>query len=666
MTRLASNWLHLDLDSGGSWPGESWSSPSTAFCSDKGKMPCPTGVCVFPESQEICSNVWMFLVSHEVCPEGSGASLPGQGGCSNADNLSVDQNVCSVEGADIASWPGQRLCSGDCSFSAVQKDCSMDGSPFALSQEVFSCICKFSSGQEVCPGKGGHFPVGRQDCSPDTDVRSFGWGFCSTVTKPLSLGWAFWSTGRSAFSESKGLGFSGAGSLSESWGLRPAAVEGLSDGTGRVSTGVGSLLGVWGGEPVGATSFSNGLDLRATGVTGLTGSCGFRLSEGAAFPEGWGSGPTEMALPCGSGLRESGSAALSTTCPWGGGVVGGLSSSWGWGAPIKGDGSEILGASKAEQSAALSDPGGFSSVATEDCSSRTMVGDSFSGGCPFRAPGEASFSEARSLRATVGADFSEGCNLRATAESGLSDDCNLRARAEDSLSEGLNLKARVEGNLSEGFKLRARVEGNLSAGWSRSAIVEGGLSEGCSFRATEEGGLSEDCSLRANEEEGGLSEDCSLRDTVRGSLSEDWDFGPVAAGCWSDGWVFWQPAADSVEGAYSRISPGSRGLGPQGSCSVHDRRPSNLEMNSMPSLCCLQNDRGHISQKEAASLLHTSHWCQGHSHFPAAQEKAWLTWVMAVSESPWNQDARKPWPVKAVQGKLLNSAPNSKTSKCWY
>lgn len=60
-------------------------------------------------------------------------------------------------------------------------------------------------------------------------------------------------------------------------------------------------------------------------------------------------------------------------------------------------------------------------------------------------------------------------------------------------------------------------------------------------------------------------------------------------------------------GTYSRISPGSRGLGPQGSCSVQLKRPSSLEMKSMPSRCCLQKDLGHISQKEAASLPHISH-----------------------------------------------------------
>lgn len=41
-------------------------------------------------------------------------------------------------------------------------------------------------------------------------------------------------------------------------------------------------------------------------------------------------------------------------------------------------------------------------------------------------------------------------------------------------------------------------------------------------------------------------------------------------------------------GTYSRISPGSSGSGPQGSCSLQDNLPSSLEMNSIPSRCSLQ------------------------------------------------------------------------------
>lgn len=41
-------------------------------------------------------------------------------------------------------------------------------------------------------------------------------------------------------------------------------------------------------------------------------------------------------------------------------------------------------------------------------------------------------------------------------------------------------------------------------------------------------------------------------------------------------------------GGYSRISPGSRGSGPQGSCSLHDKRPSSLDIKSMPSRCSTQ------------------------------------------------------------------------------
>ena len=73
---------------------------------------------------------------------------------------------------------------------------------------------------------------------------------------------------------------------------------------------------------------------------------------------------------------------------------------------------------------------------------------------------------------------------------------------------------------------------------------------------------------------------------------------------------------EAMLGMYSRISPGSSGSGPQGSCSLQDNLPSSFEIKSMPSRCSLQNELGHISQKEAASLPHMSHWCQGHSHRP--------------------------------------------------
>lgn len=38
-------------------------------------------------------------------------------------------------------------------------------------------------------------------------------------------------------------------------------------------------------------------------------------------------------------------------------------------------------------------------------------------------------------------------------------------------------------------------------------------------------------------------------------------------------------------GVYSRISPGSSGSGPQGSCSLQDSFPSSLEIKSRPSRC---------------------------------------------------------------------------------
>ena len=77
-------------------------------------------------------------------------------------------------------------------------------------------------------------------------------------------------------------------------------------------------------------------------------------------------------------------------------------------------------------------------------------------------------------------------------------------------------------------------------------------------------------------------------------------------------------------GTYSRISPGSSGSGPQGSCSLQDSLPSSLEMKSMPSRCSLQYELGHISQNDAASLPQTSHWCQGHSHRPGDKKEIHL------------------------------------------
>lgn len=69
-------------------------------------------------------------------------------------------------------------------------------------------------------------------------------------------------------------------------------------------------------------------------------------------------------------------------------------------------------------------------------------------------------------------------------------------------------------------------------------------------------------------------------------------------------------------GIISLISPGSKGTGPHGSCSLQLSRPSSLEMKSAPSLWSVQKELGHSSQKETASFPHTSHWCHGHSHLP--------------------------------------------------
>lgn len=83
-------------------------------------------------------------------------------------------------------------------------------------------------------------------------------------------------------------------------------------------------------------------------------------------------------------------------------------------------------------------------------------------------------------------------------------------------------------------------------------------------------------------------------------------------------------------GIISLISPGSKGTGPHGSCSLQLSRPSSLEMKSAPSLWSVQKELGHSSQKETASFPHTSHWCHGHSHLPAGRlfktrQSAWYT-----------------------------------------
>lgn len=61
----------------------------------------------------------------------------------------------------------------------------------------------------------------------------------------------------------------------------------------------------------------------------------------------------------------------------------------------------------------------------------------------------------------------------------------------------------------------------------------------------------------------------------------------------------------------------SGGTGASGSCSEQQRRPSSAEGTRAPFPWSLQKECGQNSQKETAALLHSSHWCHGHSHFPS-------------------------------------------------
>lgn len=58
--------------------------------------------------------------------------------------------------------------------------------------------------------------------------------------------------------------------------------------------------------------------------------------------------------------------------------------------------------------------------------------------------------------------------------------------------------------------------------------------------------------------------------------------------------------------------------GDAGSWLEQQRRPSSAEGTRAPFPWALQNECGQNSQKETATLPHSSHRCHGHSHFPNA------------------------------------------------
>ena len=74
--------------------------------------------------------------------------------------------------------------------------------------------------------------------------------------------------------------------------------------------------------------------------------------------------------------------------------------------------------------------------------------------------------------------------------------------------------------------------------------------------------------------------------------------------------------------------------GDTGSCSEQQRRPSRAEGTRAPFSWSLQNERGQNSQKDTAALLHSSHWCHGHSHFPSAGGKKGRSPVSARPQRP--------------------------------
>lgn len=254
-------------------------------------------------------------------------------------------------------------------------------------------------------------------------------------------------------------------------------------------------------------------------------------------------------------------------------------------------------------------------------------------------------SEVWGLGPLVTSSFSGGGSLRPVGTGVFSSDWGLGLAAPMDLS---SLGSAVPRGLSSGWDLTEGEElgpvtrEGLSDSWGLGPATTGGLSNGF-WLDTNDWGLVPDPARSLT-----LSTGCGLESVLSGGLSGSGGLWQVPARAFLDSDSDWLVSADSLSdilgpwaatpddcsarwvlgpggsgtggGTYSRISPGSRGLGPQGSCSVQDRRPSSLEIKSIPSRCCLQKELGHISQKEAASFPHMSHWCQGHSHFPENTE----------------------------------------------
>lgn len=235
-----------------------------------------------------------------------------------------------------------------------------------------------------------------------------------------------------------------------------------------------------------------------------------------------------------------------------------------------------------------------------------------------------SLSGGESLRPVGAGDFSTDWDFGLAAPMDLS---SLGSIIPRGLSSGRDL--------TEGEELGLVIEEALSDGWGLGPSLAGGLSCGLWLDTKDlvpdpARSLTLSKMWELDSVLSGLSGSSGLWQVPVRAFLETGSVWVASVGGWSGilgpwvaipddcsvSWVLGLGGSCPGGGTYSRISPGSRGLGPQGSCSVQDRRPSSLEMKSIPSRCCLQKELGHISQKEAASFPHTSHWCQGHSHFP--------------------------------------------------
>lgn len=104
--------------------------------------------------------------------------------------------------------------------------------------------------------------------------------------------------------------------------------------------------------------------------------------------------------------------------------------------------------------------------------------------------------------------------------------------------------------------------------------------------------------------------------------------------------------------------------GAMGSCSEQQRRPSSAEGTRAPFSWSLQNECGQNSQKETAALLHSSHWCHGHSHFPNSGRRGGRrsAQVSACLDYPWKTHV----PFSLIgDGIQLNTTPNFNQTQIW-